>query len=51
MRFSAATANAHRIHYDHPYATAIEGYPGLAVLAAVGRTVVPNGYGGRHAND
>ena len=31
MRFSAATANAHRIHYDHPYATAVEGYPGLVV--------------------
>jgi 3-methylfumaryl-CoA hydratase len=31
MRFSAATANAHRIHYDHPYATETEGYPGLVV--------------------
>jgi 3-methylfumaryl-CoA hydratase len=31
MRFSAATANAHRIHYDWPYATRIEGYPGLVV--------------------
>lgn len=31
MRFSAATANAHRIHYDWPYATAVEGYPGLVV--------------------
>ena len=31
MRFSAATANAHRIHYDWPYATQIEGYPGLVV--------------------
>jgi len=31
MRFSAATANAHRIHYDHPYATGVEGYPGLVV--------------------
>ncbi|MCP2288851.1 FAS1-like dehydratase domain-containing protein [Nocardia amikacinitolerans] len=30
-RFSAATANAHRIHYDWPYATAVEGYPGLVV--------------------
>ena len=28
MRFSAATANAHRIHYDWPYATGVEGYPG-----------------------
>lgn len=31
MRFSAATANAHRIHYDWPYATGVEGYPGLLV--------------------
>lgn len=31
MRFSAATANAHRIHYDWPYATREEGYPGLVV--------------------
>lgn len=31
MRFSAATANGHRIHYDWPYATRVEGYPGLVV--------------------
>ncbi|MFC4496905.1 MaoC family dehydratase N-terminal domain-containing protein [Streptomyces ovatisporus] len=31
FRFSALTANAHRIHYDEPYATATEGYPGLVV--------------------
>ncbi|WP_051218377.1 FAS1-like dehydratase domain-containing protein [Nocardioides insulae] len=31
MRFSAATGNAHRIHYDWPYATQVEGYPGLVV--------------------
>jgi 3-methylfumaryl-CoA hydratase len=31
FRFSAATANAHRIHYDHPYATTVEGYPDLVV--------------------
>jgi 3-methylfumaryl-CoA hydratase len=31
MRFSAATSNGHRIHYDHPYATGVEGYPGLVV--------------------
>jgi 3-methylfumaryl-CoA hydratase len=30
-RFSAATSNTHRIHYDHPYATSVEGYPGLVV--------------------
>jgi 3-methylfumaryl-CoA hydratase len=31
FRFSAATANSHRIHYDHPYATRVEGYPDLVV--------------------
>jgi len=31
MRFSAATANGHRIHYDLAYATGVEGYPGLVV--------------------
>ncbi|WP_375404438.1 MaoC family dehydratase N-terminal domain-containing protein [uncultured Sphingomonas sp.] len=31
FRYSALTGNAHRIHYDHPYATGAEGYPGLVV--------------------
>jgi 3-methylfumaryl-CoA hydratase len=31
FRFSALTANAHRIHYDEHYARAVEGYPGLVV--------------------
>lgn len=31
FRFSALTFNGHRIHYDHPYATKVEGYPGLIV--------------------
>lgn len=31
FRFSAITFNAHRIHYDLAYASAIEGYPGLVV--------------------
>ena len=31
FRFSALTFNAHRIHYDRPYATTVEGYPGLVV--------------------
>ncbi|MEU1981995.1 MaoC family dehydratase N-terminal domain-containing protein [Nocardia sp. NPDC019395] len=30
-RFSALTANSHRIHTDWPYATGVEGYPGLVV--------------------
>ena len=31
FRFSALTFNSHRIHYDRPYATAVEGYPDLVV--------------------
>jgi 3-methylfumaryl-CoA hydratase len=31
FRFSAATFNAHRIHYDLAYATDVEKYPGLVV--------------------
>lgn len=31
FRYSALTFNGHRIHYDHPYATRVEGYPGLVV--------------------
>lgn len=31
FRFSALTYNGHRIHYDHPYATSVEGYPDLVV--------------------
>ncbi len=31
FRYSAVTFNGHRIHYDHPYATGVEGYAGLVV--------------------
>ena len=31
FRFSALTYNSHRIHYDYPYTTKIEGYPALLV--------------------
>ena len=31
LRFCALTFNTHRIHYDHPYATVVEGYPALVV--------------------
>jgi len=60
FRFSALTFNGHRIHYDHPYATQVEGYPGLVVhgplvalllleagggvLAAAGRGSAPGSF-------
>jgi 3-methylfumaryl-CoA hydratase len=31
FRFSALTYNGHRIHYDLPYVTGVENYPGLIV--------------------
>ena len=31
FRYSALTFNSHRIHYDYPYVTGVEGYPGLIV--------------------
>ncbi len=31
FRYSALTYNGHRIHYDLPYVTQVEGYPGLIV--------------------
>ncbi|MBI1219926.1 MAG: acyl-CoA dehydrogenase [Rhodobacteraceae bacterium] len=45
FRFSAVTFNAHRIHYDHPYATGVEGYPDVIVqgqlLATFMRRAMP----------
>ena len=29
--YNAALWNAHLIHFDHPYATEVEGYPGIVV--------------------
>ena len=31
FRYSALTYNGHRIHYDLPYASGVEGYPALVV--------------------
>ena len=31
FRYSALTFNGHRIHYDRPYVTGEEAYPGLVV--------------------
>lgn len=49
FRFSALTANAHRIHYDMPYVTEVEGYPGLLVhgpLMALGLLELPRRFAG-----
>ena len=31
FRYSALTFNGHRIHYDHPYVTGVDGYPALVM--------------------
>ncbi len=40
FRYSALTFNSHRIHYDHPYATGAEGYPGLVVHGPLTATLL-----------
>ncbi|MCL3882181.1 MaoC family dehydratase N-terminal domain-containing protein [Marivita sp. GX14005] len=40
FRYSAMTFNGHRIHYDIPYATEIEGYPGLIVHGPMQATLL-----------
>jgi len=42
FRYSALTFNGHRIHYDHPYATSVEGYEGLLVHGPIQATLLLN---------
>jgi len=48
FRYSAVTFNSHRIHYDHPYVTAVEGYPGLVVHGPMIATLMCQAFA--HAN-
>ena len=40
FRYSALTGNGHRIHYDMPYVTQDEGYPGLIVHGPLQATLL-----------
>lgn len=40
FRYSALTGNGHRIHYDLPYVTQVEGYPGLVVHGPLQATLM-----------
>jgi len=40
FRYSALTFNGHRIHYDAPYVTEVEGYPGLIVHGPLTATLL-----------
>lgn len=42
FRYSALTFNGHRIHYDHPYVTGVEGYAGLVVHGPIQATLIMN---------
>jgi 3-methylfumaryl-CoA hydratase len=42
FRYSAMTFNGHRIHYDYPYATGVEGYAGLVVHGPMQATLMLN---------
>jgi 3-methylfumaryl-CoA hydratase len=43
FRYSALTFNSHRIHYDRPYVTEVEGYPGLIVHGPLIATLLLDG--------
>ncbi len=40
FRYSALTFIGHRIHYDYPYTTEVEGYPGLVVHGPLQATML-----------
>ena len=40
FRYSAVTYNGHRIHYDRPYTTTVEGYPDLIVHGPLTATLL-----------
>lgn len=42
FRYSAMTFNGHRIHYDQPYVTGVEGYAGLVVHGPIQATLLFN---------
>jgi 3-methylfumaryl-CoA hydratase len=44
FRYSALTFNGHRIHYDLPYATGEEGYPGLVVQGPLTATLLMDAF-------
>ena len=51
FRYSALTFNAHRIHYDQPYVTKVEGYPGLVVHGPLIATLLLDLVASRHGDN
>lgn len=48
FRYSALTFNTHRIHYDLPYTTGVEGYPGLVVHGPLMATLMLDAFRDAH---
>ena len=48
FRYSAVTFNSHRIHYDHPYVTQTEGYPGLVIHGPLIATMMCRAFAHAH---
>lgn len=48
FRYSALTFNTHRIHYDYPYTTEVEGYPGLVVHGPLTLTLLTEAFASEH---
>ncbi|MGO2985812.1 MAG: FAS1-like dehydratase domain-containing protein [Brevibacterium aurantiacum] len=48
FRYSALTFNSHRIHYDHPYVTEVEGYPGLITHGPLTATLLLDAFMTNH---
>ena len=48
FRYSALTFNSHRIHYDHPYVTGVEGYPGLVTHGPLTATLLLDAFMKNH---
>ncbi|WP_193096449.1 MaoC family dehydratase N-terminal domain-containing protein [Brevibacterium sp. FME17] len=48
FRYSALTFNSHRIHYDHPYVTEVEGYPGLVTHGPLTATLLLDAFMKNH---
>ncbi|MCK9988758.1 MAG: 3-methylfumaryl-CoA hydratase [Azoarcus sp.] len=48
FRYSALTFNGHRIHYDHPYVTQEEGYPGLVFHGPLTATLLLDAFRAAH---
>ena len=51
FRYSALTFNSHRIHFDHPYVTQSEGYPGLVVHGPLIATLLLDLVAGHHGSN